>query len=145
MAVGSYIRQTWQNGPAGATPTNATRFNFMEAGIQSQSDRLDSIEAAGGAGRTPIVLTASGGTITPHPANGSLFLHDITAADAALGTLAAGSSGQVMDVVVYSSSATRTLTVAGTAVSIATTSPWWGRFLYVQARDQWVLDDNGGS
>ena len=30
----AYTKQTWANGPAGSTPINATRLNYMETGIE---------------------------------------------------------------------------------------------------------------
>lgn len=130
---------------APAIPDSPDDIGAQPAGSYATTAALTSGLAAKADVPSVVTLTASGGVITPNPALGSVFLHDITAADAALASPPAGGNGRDIDVVVYSSSVARTLTVAGVAVTVSTTGPWWGRFVYIQARDQWVLDDRVGA
>lgn len=90
---------------------------------------------------TPVVLTATGGVITPDAAAGSVFRHEASA-DVTLAEPTGGVDGQEIAVAVLASGGARTLTVAGAgSVSIPAGRWWVGELRYDATTTTWLLDD----
>jgi hypothetical protein len=123
---------------------NAAYFNRLEQGIDTIDGRVDGVERGI---RTAIVLTASGGTITPNAATGSLFRHTATA-NVQLNEPINAVDGQLLTMMVLASGGERTLSFANgglTPVAI-TAGQWWvGDLLYNATDGSWLLDDGSGS
>lgn len=92
----------------------------------------------------PITLTAVSGTITPDATLGYGPHRHTATTNVTLAAPTGGSDGQPLEVQVYASGADRALTVAAVPITVPSGSTWWGRFSYVLARDEWLLDDTGG-
>lgn len=136
---------------AGKAPTSHTHpvGDLSATGSASSATFLrgDGVWAAVGssaASTTPVTLTAVGGVITPNASAGSLFRYD-AAGNIQLDEPTGGVNGQAVEVQVYASGGDRTLTVAGTAVTIPSGTYWWGHYSYDLPKGKWILDDSGGA
>jgi hypothetical protein len=135
----TYSTVTWTN-DAGER-INATNLNRMESGIESMDDRTAALEVGM---QAPVTLTASGGSITPNAAQGSLFRH-VATADVTLAAPINGADGQVITVQVQASGGARNLTVGSSAPVNISSGGWWnGELRYHQGSDTWVLVAGGG-
>jgi hypothetical protein len=92
---------------------------------------------------TPITLTAVSGVITPNASLGyGPHRHDATG-NVTLADPTGGWDGEPLEVQVYAFGGDRTLTVAGSPITILSGTYWWGHFSHDAARTTWILDDDG--
>lgn len=133
----AYTPQTWTDGLGGGTPLSASRFTYMEAGVEDADNRLTQLETP----TTQVITYAA--TITPNAAAGRL--HECVATgNLTLADPTGGSVNQTITVRINASGNSRVLSFSGGTADpvVILSGEWWvGELRRVGSTTTWVLTD----